>query len=93
LRSLLPDVERRRALAAKGRPFIAKYGDPYNSCAQFLEALRGERLPDFTPEFFRESFVPEPELIPIYNATTNLVSQTQWYKRGVKKGTRAGLEF
>jgi hypothetical protein len=93
LRSLLPDVERRRAIASKGREFIARYGDPYNSVAQFIEAMLGKRSPDFSPEFFRETFVPETELIPIYNATTKLVQNAPWYKKSVQKGLRAGLEF
>jgi hypothetical protein len=92
-RSLLPDVDRRREIAAKGRPFIAKYGDPYNSCSQFIEAMLGKRAPDFQPTFFRERFVPESELVPIYNATTKLVANAPWYKSVVAKGVREGLEF
>ncbi len=93
LRRILPGAAERRAIAARGRPFVAHYHDPARACRKILDVLAGDSEPDFIPEFFRNSFTPEEELLPVYNATNELVSPAEWYKSGVAKGERAGLRF
>ena len=93
LRAIIPDVARRRAHAARGRAFISEYHNPARSCGRILDALQHAIEPDFKPRFFRDAFLPEPELIPLYNAATHLVSGTGWYKTNIASGPRAGLEF
>lgn len=93
LRSIIPDWSRRRDLAKRGRAFIARYHDPKQTCGRLLDILNGHVAPDFTPQFFREQFEPEPDLVPLYNHATKLVSSTDWYRKHVAPGARAGLEF
>jgi hypothetical protein len=94
LRALIPDVDRRRALAARGRAFVARQNDPATTCERLIEALEGRRQPDFVPTFFREHFRPEsPEHVELYNLTTTLVQHTDWYQALVERGERDGLVF
>ncbi len=93
LRSILPDIAKRRKIAAMGRAFVSSYHDPKNVCEKLLNCLNEYVKPDYEPKFFRDHFVPEPELTPVYNATTKLVAGTAWYRQGVQAGTRLGLEF
>jgi hypothetical protein len=94
LRAIIPDVERRRELALRGRPFVATRHDPATTCARMIEAVEGKRQPDFAPTFFRERFLPEsPEMAKVYNAGTQLVRQQPWYRKHVRPGERDGLVF
>ena len=94
LRAIIPDVQRRRELAAKGRAFVATRHDPAKSCGRLIEAIEGKREPDFFPAFFRDHFVPEsPEMARVHNAGTQLVREQAWYRKHVPSGERSGLLF
>jgi oligoribonuclease NrnB/cAMP/cGMP phosphodiesterase (DHH superfamily) len=49
---------------------------------------------DYHPTFFRDKFIPESkEALAEYNKWNKFVSETDWYKKTVKKGERRGLKF
>lgn len=94
LRALIPDVARRRAIAARGRDFVARHHDPARTVGRLLEALQGTRAPDFVPTFFRDTFTPESsEALPVHNLGLDLVRESTWYARHVRPGERDGLRF
>lgn len=94
LRSIVPDVQRRRELALRGRAWVAARHDPATTCGRLIEAIEGRREPDFHPTFFRERFIPEsPQMALVHNAGTGLVKQSPWYVSHVQPGARDGLVF
>lgn len=94
LRAIIPDVERRRTLAERGRAWVAARHDPATTCGRLVEAIEGHRTPDFHPTFFRTQFIPESsQMATVHNAGTQLVQGTLWYQQHVQRGTRDGLIF
>lgn len=94
LRTLLPDVARRREIAARGREWVSRYHDPVRVCARVLSALDGDIPPDFSPTYYRKSFEPEnSDYLALHNRTLEVVKITDWYRKLVPSGTRAGLNF
>jgi hypothetical protein len=94
LRAIVPDVARRRELAARGRAHIATRHDPARTIARLIDAIEGRLPPDFTPDFFRDHFVPEsPEMAAVHNMGLNLVQQAPWYRQQIAPGERDGLLF
>jgi len=94
LRALIPDVARRRELASRGREHIALRHDPKRTMARLIDAIEGRRSPDFTPNFFREHFVPEsPDITMLHNLGLDLVRHSPWYQQSVAPGVRDGLVF
>jgi len=94
LRPLLSDVQRRHALAERGRAWVSRYHDPSRTCARVLAALDGSIPPDFHPTFYRTSFEPEDEgYRSLHDKTLALVREMAWYREVVPQGERAGLHF
>lgn len=93
LKAIIPDLPRRQALASQGPAYVQANHNPAKTCLKYLKALSGQLEPDFTPDFFRNVYLPEEELIPTYNAATKLVTNCLWYERHVPRGTRNGLVF
>jgi hypothetical protein len=96
LKSIILDYPRRVELAKKGPAFVKKYHDVNSICEDIVDKLSNPTEPkwDFYPEFFRDHFIPENmEYTGLYNRYNQLVSNTDWYKKYVKPGERAGLIF
>lgn len=97
LKNLISDLEKRKEIASQGRPFIEKYHNPKIICKKILDTINipiESQKTDFTPIFFRDKFIPEStESIPVYNKWTNYVMDCSWYKKNIKPGERAGLQF
>jgi glycosyltransferase involved in cell wall biosynthesis len=95
LATTISNYRLRADLAGKARPYVEKYLDLKIFCEKVIELCNGvDHHPDYTPEFFREKFIPESEeSIPLYNEWTKTVTECGWYKKNVKSGNRAGLEF
>ena len=97
LKKIILDYPRRVELAKKGRSFVEKYHDIDVICRDVLQKLEDPPAEvdfDFYPTFFREKFVPESEKhAKLYNHWTQLVSETDWYKKYVPAGERDGLRF
>jgi hypothetical protein len=93
--NLIPNVALRTDIASKGRPYIKKYHDPKKIVSNLLNQLENDyTLPDYTPSFFREKFIPESkDATRVYNKWNNSVKDCDWYKETVPEGERAGLKF
>lgn len=97
LSDLIPDLNRRREIATKGRQYIEKYHNPKYVVKEILKALDKpeDKQPDFFPVFFRNEFFPEStsSYLDLYNKWTNYVKDCEWYKRTIVPGEREGLIF
>jgi virulence-associated protein VapD len=94
---LIPDLELRTLIAAKGRAYVQKYHDPkkiVNEVLNMLKENKGNSHSEFKPTFFRETFIPESSIALMeYNKWNQYVSDCDWYKKSVMHGERAGLLF
>jgi hypothetical protein len=97
LKDLINNYEKRTFIASQGLPYIQKYHNSKQICADILEDLKKTNKQisaDFTPTFFREEFIPESkEALVEYNKWNQYVADCDWYKETVKSGEREGLVF
>lgn len=96
LKQLIPDVNLRSEIAAKGRPYIGKHHSPKKIVNDILNKIDNKTFckPDYEPTFFRGNFIPESEeSIDIYNKSTDFVKDCDWYKKHIATGERDGLFF
>jgi hypothetical protein len=95
LKNIILDHPRRVELAKKSRPYVEKHLDIRYFCQTVADLLNGKNIDyDYEPTFFRHHFIPESDnVINDYNQYTQLVGQTDWYKKYVPSGKRNELIF
>ena len=95
LKEIILDDKLRVELSEKGRTYVEKNHSAIKCAAELIKNLEDNNInPDFRPTFFRDTFIPEStESIAVYNKWTEHVSNCDWYKSNITKGTRAGLIF
>jgi hypothetical protein len=95
LRSLIPDLEKRKQIASRGRAFADDVLDTRHFSRKVSDIFEGKNVPyDYTPDFFREKFIPESEDARMeYNKWTAYVKGCNWYKERIQPGEREGLIF
>jgi hypothetical protein len=96
LKATIIDFELRDAVANKGRNYIKKYHNPkviFQQTLALLENNSNQEKLEFTPNFFREQFIPESENLVVYNKWNEYVKDCDWYKKNIPSGEREGLIF
>lgn len=96
LKATIIDIELRDVVANKGRNYIKKYHNPkviFQQTLALLENNSNQEKSDFTPNFFREQFIPESENLVVYNKWNEYVKDCDWYKKNIPSGEREGLIF
>jgi glycosyltransferase involved in cell wall biosynthesis len=95
LKELILNYEFRKEHAKKGRPYVEKHLDVSVFCKKVIDLVNGKSLPcEYNPDFFAKHFIPESsESIPVYNKWNAFVKESDWYKKGIPSGERAGLKF
>lgn len=92
LEQIIPDVERRQALADRARPYMMKEHSPEVFCQKIIDIVEERQKPEIVPSFFRNDFNPQPENVEEFNRQTELVKHCSWYSE-IESGTREGLKF
>lgn len=95
LKELILNYEFRKEHAKKGRPYVEKHLDVGIFCRKVIDLVNGKHIPyEYNPDFFVKHFVPESnESIDVYNKWNAFVKDTDWYKKSIPSGERAGLKF
>ena len=96
LKTTIMDYDSRVVVAKKGREYIDKYHNPkliFQHTIALLENNSNQEKLEFTPNFFREQFIPESENLVVYNKWNEYVKDCDWYKKNIPSGEREGLIF
>jgi len=96
LKKIILDYTQRQELANKAKSYVKKYHESSLVAKKILDLLNTnpENLKyDYYPDFFRNEFKPPINSIDLFNQTTSLVKDCDWYKEYVPSGERDGLIF
>lgn len=94
LKDTILNYQLRCQLARRGPEYIKKYHDVDSICKMIHQSLFDAPIaPNYFPDFFLNKFIPEQDLVQVYNKMTDKVKNCDWYKKYVKSKKRDGLVF
>ncbi|MCF8422782.1 MAG: hypothetical protein K9H41_00415 [Bacteroidia bacterium] len=93
LRLLITNNELRNDVIQKGKLYVEDNNKVESIVKNMLSKLSVDTKADYYPNYFRENFEPQNDLIEYVNSMTEFVKDETWYKKNILPGVRNELKF